>query len=115
MNPELARVFAFNRPSRKTKATTLGGPITIIAPEEATQMEAGRDTASEGHGANRTWDMWKDEAMSRWAMPHLNSVRFAAGDLLRCVPRSFNVPERLVYELKNIALGRMLGAQGIAP
>jgi HCOMODA/2-hydroxy-3-carboxy-muconic semialdehyde decarboxylase len=47
------------------QATTLGGPITIIAPEEAAQMEAGRDTASEGHGANRTWDMWKDEAMNR--------------------------------------------------
>ena len=47
------------------QATTLGGPITFIAPEEAAQMESGRDAASEGHGANRTWDMWKEEATNR--------------------------------------------------
>ena len=28
-------------------------------------MEAGRNTAGEGHGANRTWDMWKEEAQRR--------------------------------------------------
>ena len=26
-------------------------------------MEAGCDAAAEGHGANRTRDMWKDEAL----------------------------------------------------
>jgi HCOMODA/2-hydroxy-3-carboxy-muconic semialdehyde decarboxylase len=46
------------------QATTLGGPITFIAPEEAAQMESGRDAAGEGHGANRTWDMWKEEAVN---------------------------------------------------
>ncbi len=45
------------------QAITLGGPITYIAPEEAALMEAGRDAAGAGHGANRTWDMWKDEAL----------------------------------------------------
>ena len=47
------------------QATTLGGPITFIAPEEAAQMESGRDASREGHGPNRTWDMWKQEALSR--------------------------------------------------
>ncbi len=45
------------------QAVTLGGPITFIAPEEAALMEKGRDAAQEGHGANRTWDMWKEEAL----------------------------------------------------
>jgi len=45
------------------QAITLGGPIEYITPEEAALMEAGRDSAGEGHGANRTWDMWKDEAL----------------------------------------------------
>ena len=45
------------------QAVTLGGPITFIAPEEAALMEKGRDAAQAGHGANRTWDMWKDEAL----------------------------------------------------
>jgi ribulose-5-phosphate 4-epimerase/fuculose-1-phosphate aldolase len=47
------------------QATTLGGPITFIAPEEAAQMESGRDASREGHGPNRTWEMWKQEALSR--------------------------------------------------
>jgi len=45
------------------QAITLGGPIEYITPEEAALMEAGRDSAAEGHGANRTWDMWKEEAL----------------------------------------------------
>ena len=45
------------------QAVMLGGPITFIAPEEAALMEKSRDAAQEGHGANRTWDMWKDEAL----------------------------------------------------
>ena len=45
------------------QAVTIGGPITFIAPEEAALMEKGRDAAQAGHGANRTWDMWKDEAL----------------------------------------------------
>ncbi len=45
------------------QAVMLGGPITFIAPEEAALMEKGRDAAQQGHGANRTWDMWKDEAL----------------------------------------------------
>jgi HCOMODA/2-hydroxy-3-carboxy-muconic semialdehyde decarboxylase len=47
------------------QAVTLGGPIEYIAPEEAALMESGRDAAGEGHGANRTWDMWKEEALRR--------------------------------------------------
>ena len=45
------------------QAVMLGGPITFIAPDEAALMEKGRDAAPEGHGANRTWDMWKEEAL----------------------------------------------------
>jgi len=45
------------------QAITLGGPIEYITPGESALMEAGRDSAAEGHGANRTWDMWKDEAL----------------------------------------------------
>jgi len=45
------------------QAITLGGPIEFIAPGEAALMESARDAAREGHGANRTWDMWKDEAL----------------------------------------------------
>jgi len=45
------------------QAVTLGGPINFIAPEEAALMEKGRDAAQEGHGTNRTWDMWKEEAL----------------------------------------------------
>ena len=47
------------------QAVTLGGPIEYIAPEEAALMESGRDAAGEGHGPNRTWDMWKEEALRR--------------------------------------------------
>jgi HCOMODA/2-hydroxy-3-carboxy-muconic semialdehyde decarboxylase len=51
------------------QAVTLGGPINFIAPEEAALMEKGRDAAEQGHGANRTWEMWKDEANRRSAAP----------------------------------------------
>ena len=44
------------------QATTLGGPITFIAPEEAKLMEGARDGAGAGQAFNRTWDMWKEEA-----------------------------------------------------
>ena len=45
------------------QAVTLGGPIEYIAPQEAELMESARDASGEGHGPNRTWDMWKDEAV----------------------------------------------------
>ena len=47
------------------QAVTLGGPVEYISSDEAALMEAGRNTAGEGHGANRTWDMWKEEAQRR--------------------------------------------------
>jgi ribulose-5-phosphate 4-epimerase/fuculose-1-phosphate aldolase len=51
------------------QAVTLGGPINFIAPEEAALMEKGRDAAEQGHGANRTWEMWKEEANRRSSAP----------------------------------------------
>jgi ribulose-5-phosphate 4-epimerase/fuculose-1-phosphate aldolase len=51
------------------QAVTLGGPINFIAPEEAALMEKGRDAAEQGHGANRTWEMWKEEANRRGSPP----------------------------------------------
>ncbi len=47
------------------QAVTLGGPVEYISSEEAALMEAGRNAAGEGHGPNRTWDMWKEEAQRR--------------------------------------------------
>jgi ribulose-5-phosphate 4-epimerase/fuculose-1-phosphate aldolase len=44
------------------QAVTLGGPITFIDPEEAKQLEAGRGMQETGHGVDRTWQMWLDDA-----------------------------------------------------
>ena len=46
------------------QAKLLGGPITYLAPEEAAIME---DQARHrpGHGSDRTWEMWKQEAIAR--------------------------------------------------
>jgi ribulose-5-phosphate 4-epimerase/fuculose-1-phosphate aldolase len=52
------------------QATTLGGPITFIAPEEAALMEAARDGAGEGQAFNRTWEMWKEEAQRALERAH---------------------------------------------
>ena len=44
------------------QAVTLGGPITFIDPEEAKHLEAGRGMQETGHGVDRTWQMWLDDA-----------------------------------------------------
>jgi hypothetical protein len=41
----------------------LGGPNTFVDPEENRLIEAGRGTASAGHGIDRIWQMWLEEAM----------------------------------------------------
>jgi HCOMODA/2-hydroxy-3-carboxy-muconic semialdehyde decarboxylase len=48
------------------QATMLGGPITFLAPEEAAIMEkmaTGFVKGSE-QGVDRTWNMWKDQALT---------------------------------------------------
>ena len=49
------------------QATTLGGPITFIAPEEAAQMESGRDASRE----------------RPWPEPHLGHVEAGGAEPLR--------------------------------
>jgi ribulose-5-phosphate 4-epimerase/fuculose-1-phosphate aldolase len=44
------------------QAVTLGGPITFIDPEEAKHLEAGRGMQETGHGVDRTWQMWLEDA-----------------------------------------------------
>jgi ribulose-5-phosphate 4-epimerase/fuculose-1-phosphate aldolase len=44
------------------QAVTLGGPITYIDPEENKLIESGRGTRTTGHGVDRTWQMWLEEA-----------------------------------------------------
>jgi HCOMODA/2-hydroxy-3-carboxy-muconic semialdehyde decarboxylase len=44
------------------QAITIGGPITFIDAEEARAGEAIRDRGEAGHGVDRTWQMWLDEA-----------------------------------------------------
>jgi HCOMODA/2-hydroxy-3-carboxy-muconic semialdehyde decarboxylase len=46
-------------------AKMLGGPINYLAPEEAAIMEGmlAKNQIGSGHGQDRTWDMWKAEAM----------------------------------------------------
>ena len=48
-------------------ATMLGGPITFLAPEEAELMEAASTKTVRGseQGVDRTWNMWKDQALKR--------------------------------------------------
>jgi ribulose-5-phosphate 4-epimerase/fuculose-1-phosphate aldolase len=45
------------------QAITLGGPIVYIDAEEARAGEAGRDRSEAGHGTDRIWQMWVEEAM----------------------------------------------------
>jgi ribulose-5-phosphate 4-epimerase/fuculose-1-phosphate aldolase len=49
------------------QATMLGGPITYLAPEEAALMEAMSAVVTRGseQGHDRTWNMWKDQALAR--------------------------------------------------
>lgn len=44
------------------QAVTLGGPITFIDPEESKQIEGNRETMGTGHGVDRIWQMWAEEA-----------------------------------------------------
>jgi hypothetical protein len=43
----------------------LGGPITYLAPEEAALMEKEQSRHRPGHGSDRTWEMWRQEALAR--------------------------------------------------
>jgi len=47
------------------QAKMLGGPITYLAPEEAALMEQQQSRHHPGHGSDRTWEMWKQEALAR--------------------------------------------------
>jgi ribulose-5-phosphate 4-epimerase/fuculose-1-phosphate aldolase len=47
------------------QAKMLGGPITYLAPEEAALMEKEQSRQRPGHGSDRTWEMWKQEALAR--------------------------------------------------
>jgi ribulose-5-phosphate 4-epimerase/fuculose-1-phosphate aldolase len=47
------------------QAKMLGGPITYLAPEEAELMNKEQARARPGHGSDRTWEMWKQEALVR--------------------------------------------------
>jgi HCOMODA/2-hydroxy-3-carboxy-muconic semialdehyde decarboxylase len=44
------------------QAVMLGGPITFIDPEESKLIESGREARMSGHGVDRTWQMWLEEA-----------------------------------------------------
>jgi HCOMODA/2-hydroxy-3-carboxy-muconic semialdehyde decarboxylase len=47
------------------QAMMLGGPITYLAPEEAALMEKDQARKRPGHGHDRTWEMWRQEALAR--------------------------------------------------
>jgi HCOMODA/2-hydroxy-3-carboxy-muconic semialdehyde decarboxylase len=47
------------------QAKMLGGPITYLAPEEAALMDKEQSRHRPGHGSDRTWEMWKSEALAR--------------------------------------------------
>ena len=47
------------------QAKMLGGPITYLAPEEAALMDKEQRRDRPGHGHDRTWEMWKQEALAR--------------------------------------------------
>jgi ribulose-5-phosphate 4-epimerase/fuculose-1-phosphate aldolase len=47
------------------QAKMLGGPIAYLAPEEAALMERSQSQDRPGHGSDRTWEMWKQEALKR--------------------------------------------------
>jgi HCOMODA/2-hydroxy-3-carboxy-muconic semialdehyde decarboxylase len=47
------------------QAKMLGGPITYLAPEEAALMVKEHGRHRPGHGSDRTWEMWKQEALAR--------------------------------------------------
>ena len=47
------------------QAKMLGGPITYLAPEEAALMDKEQGRQRPGHGHDRTWEMWKQEALAR--------------------------------------------------
>lgn len=45
------------------QAITLGGPLVYIDAEEGKAGEANRDRNEAGHGTDRIWQMWVEEAM----------------------------------------------------
>jgi HCOMODA/2-hydroxy-3-carboxy-muconic semialdehyde decarboxylase len=49
------------------QATMLGGPITYLAPEEAALIEemAAAVTRGSEQAHDRTWNMWKEQALAR--------------------------------------------------
>jgi ribulose-5-phosphate 4-epimerase/fuculose-1-phosphate aldolase len=47
------------------QAKLLGGPIAYLHPDEAALMEAEHRKPRPGHGSDRTWEMWRAEALAR--------------------------------------------------
>jgi len=47
------------------QAKMLGGSITYLAPEEAAIIEKEQARDRRGHGSDRTWEMWRQEALAR--------------------------------------------------
>jgi hypothetical protein len=47
----------------------VGGPITFIDPEEGKLIEASRGTQVTGHGVDRVWQMWIEEALPGTSEP----------------------------------------------
>jgi ribulose-5-phosphate 4-epimerase/fuculose-1-phosphate aldolase len=51
------------------QAVMLGGPITYIDPEENKAIESSRGTQMPGHGVDRIWQMWLEEALPAGGPP----------------------------------------------
>ena len=45
------------------QAITLGGPLVYIDAEEGRAGEGNRDRNEAGHGTDRIWQLWVEEAM----------------------------------------------------
>jgi ribulose-5-phosphate 4-epimerase/fuculose-1-phosphate aldolase len=69
VGPNIRRVVArgiyteVNARRLLVQAITLGGPLVYLDAEEAKAGEAVRDRDESGHGTDRIWQMWVEEAM----------------------------------------------------
>src|SRR5215469_6362300 len=61
----LAQTLGENSVALLLQAKMLGGPITYLPPQEAALMEKSQSQDRPGHGSDRTWEMWKQEALKR--------------------------------------------------
>jgi ribulose-5-phosphate 4-epimerase/fuculose-1-phosphate aldolase len=62
-------IYTENNAQLLLQAKMLGGPITYLAPEEAAIMEGTQVKTRPGHGHDRTWAMWRAEALANRAKP----------------------------------------------